>query len=322
MKAMPLAQFLLDGLTSTPSSRWRDKLYLPLVNRLRKLVIKFFSDPPVVYRQGRAELWLPLSHDLPLYKTSLPNYSTNIARIAAAVARKYPTLSVVDIGANVGDTLLLLREKTRCPVLCIDGDARFFPYLQRNSAALEGVELVQAFVGDRKGVIAATVTAKDGSSHIAEGSSGTAAIELRRLNDILDEHPQFAQTKLIKIDTDGYDCRILRSELGLLGRLRPVLLFEYDPYYLSRAGDDGFSIFEDLRSIGYRTFMFYENTGEYLLTADAADDRLLEDMHHFFSGWRGRRYCDICAIHEVDADIAAALRASERAFFRSARSQQ
>ena len=322
MKTLGLAQFVFNGLIDKNSSRWWNTLVLPFAKRLRMLIIEIFSDPAVVYQYGQTKLFLPLSHDLPLYKKTLPNYSTNVARIAVAIERKYPTLTIIDIGANVGDTVLLLRESTQCPILCIDGDPRFFSYLKQNSEKWDDVELLQAFVGDKQEVISGQITVGSGSGHIAEDRNGKNFIELRQLRGILENHPRFAKPKLIKIDTDGYDCRILRSELVLLQKLKPVIFFEYDPYFLAKTGDAGLSIFDDLASSGYQTLMFYMNTGEYMLSVDINNIRLLEDLHHYFTGWKGHRYCDICAIHMDDSDIATSLRESEISFFQAARSLQ
>jgi FkbM family methyltransferase len=214
---------------------------------------------------------------------------------------------------------LLLREATQQPVLCIDGDTGFFDYLRQNAASWNNITLVKSFVGDKDGTVIGEMASGGGTGHLAEGSSNHAAIKLTRLSTLVRDHPGFACSKLIKLDTDGYDCRIIRSELDMIASAKPVLFFEYDPHFLDQAGDDGFKVFAALRSVGYRRVVIYENTGDYLLTADLNDALLLEDIHRFYVGRGGQRYCDICAFHENDDDIAVEFRRAELNLFEGLR---
>jgi hypothetical protein len=107
---------------------------------------------------------------------------------------------------------------------------------------------------------------------------------------------------------------ILRSELELLSRLKPVIFMEYDPYFQARIGEDGLAALEALRGIGYRAAIVFESWGDYLLCADLGNRSLLEDLHSYYSGRKSLRYCDICLFHEQDHDLARQVRLNELQF--------
>jgi hypothetical protein len=131
------------------------------------------------------------------------------------------------------------------------------------------------------------------------------------LSEALSRHPRFATAKLLKIDAEGFDCRIIAAEAGLLRRAKPVLFFEYDPNSSELVRQQAFPVFAQLCSQGYSTIMIYQNVGRYLMTLDLNQIDALEDLHHFISDLGG--YCDVVAFHREDADLAISLRASEYA---------
>src|SRR2546428_597296 len=95
---------------------------------LRRLISRIF-DPLVRHDIFGQTIRLPWSHNLPNFRRQYPQYSSNVARIAKAIAQKYPDLTIIDIGSNVGDTVAFIRSATMAPILCIEADPRFFELL-------------------------------------------------------------------------------------------------------------------------------------------------------------------------------------------------
>ncbi len=308
-----LAQLLLGALLRSGGHSLAARARFRLL-RLARRGLLALDDPLVTYELDGATLRLPLSHELPLYRRAHPAYASNVGRIARLVAAKYPDLTLIDIGANVGDTAALVLRLTDCPILCIEGHPAFFAILQGNAERLgPRIHLERSFVHSCDGQLSAAVEAGAGTACLVEG--GGRQVATKSLSRILAEHPLFARAKMIKIDTDGLDGRILRSEAALLARLRPVVLFEYVPALLRRYGDDGLSLFACLREQGYRRAVFYENSGVYLLTATLGDEPLLRDLHEGYLRAYPGRYADVCAFHGEDDDLCAALREAELRFF-------
>jgi FkbM family methyltransferase len=192
---------------------------------------------------------------------------------------------VVDVGANVGDTAVIVRAHGDVPVLCVEGDDRFFAILRRNAARLDPPpELEHAYVD------APAHAAVERARGTARLVAGDRPVRTRTLGAILDDHPRFAAPALVKLDTDGSDVPILLAELDLLARLAPALFFEYDPHL----GADPV-VFERLRAIGYREVDVYENTGELRGGLDLADADAVAALHAACIRAGHGRYVDVLA---------------------------
>jgi FkbM family methyltransferase len=263
---------LVEAILQNSPATARGRARLKVLIALRRLLVRA-GDPLLTWRVGAAELLLPLSHELPFYRHDHPLYDRAIGRVAAEAGGP-----IVDIGANVGDTAAEIRAHTDAPILCVEGDERFFTILSRNAPQLQPVELEHAFVdAPRSG----RVERGRGTARLVAGGDAVVAKPLAR---ILDEHPKFARPALVKIDTDGMDVPIVIANLELLERVKPVLFFEYDPH-LGATPD----VFERLHEIGYRTMDVYENTGELARTVE-----LPGDIHAAYGGHGGARYADVC----------------------------
>lgn len=312
LKASFISQKVTDALLSAVSDGAGDPLTAirrACLRFLRKTLIRVLHDPLICYELDGTILLLPLSHQLPFIRASHPKYSTNVARIAAIALSKYPDLSMIDIGANIGDTVAIVRHDAYFPIMCIDGDPTFFSILEKNAHAWPDVYLVQSFVGDINGATPTRIIAERGTARLITDSSNSTRTET--LTNILSAHPTFTPPRLIKIDTDGFDLKIVTHELSLIGKLRPIIFLEYDPFFFEQHQSDGLALFRKLSSIGYEAALIFDNTGEFLTYMNLGDDRLREDIHHFYTGRSGRRYCDIAFFHAQDTDICMQVRLRE-----------
>jgi len=299
-------QWLLDALTRTPVDGIRSRTRFRALSAIRALRLKA-SDPLVQFSLDSFALRLPLSHDLPLYKRKFPQYARNLGRISVATSRKYAGLTILDVGANVGDSAAILRSSVNSPILCVEGDDRFFSCLRENVRGLGDIEVDQAFVGkkgDRVGI------AYRGRGNVRASLDANAApVEVRALSEILARHPRFSAAKLLKLDIEGFDCRVIACESDFLARSKPVLFFEYDPHLSEMTGQDALPTFSELAKIGYSAVLIYQNVGDYLISLSLSQTQALEDVHHYFRRLRG--YCDVAAFHRDDLDLFGAVRALE-----------
>jgi FkbM family methyltransferase len=285
------------------------------LQRLRKLAVSA-SDPIVCYRHAGFDLLLPLSHQLPYYRLWFPEYDLALGRLAKAVAERYPQGSVVDIGANVGDSAAVVRAVCALPILCIEGEPRFFALLERNALRLgPAIHLARALVGDGSASAPASLTSRAGTARLVEGQVET---RLESLESILAREPALPPPALVKIDTDGFDCRIIESNGPLWERCKPTLFFEYDPAFYPASWDPQ-RMWDALVSIGYERLLAYENVGDFLVSLRLEDAATLRDLHEHFSGRRSLRYLDVCLFHARDRSLAASFHEGELAHFRGLR---
>jgi FkbM family methyltransferase len=270
-------------------------------------------------RIGRFTLALPNDHMLDRYRAQYKLFDRALAEIARAIAGKYPDLTAVDIGANVGDSAALICEHQDVPVLCVEGNPSFLDYLRYNLAGLpRGIELVEGFVGAKSGVIeAASLRKSQGTSSVEldkllapepHDRPNAQVVSVRTLSEILRSHPRFRSPRLIKSDTDGSDFDILRSSLDIVATCKAVLFFEYDPTFRHDGIKAGLELISLLLQIGYRYFLVYDNFGN--LMSFVEDDVLTQFrnltfyvMSHLLSG-RQIYYLDVCAFAAEDEDLA------------------
>ena len=268
------------------------------------------ADPVVRYRVGSLELELPFSHQLPFHQRAHPAYDAAVGLLAGLVAAKYPQGTAIDIGANVGDTAALMRSACALPLLCIEGNETFLPFLRKNAAAMQGVEIEPSYLSDHTGSAAAEVSSGGGTARLTEARAG-GTVALSTLPDLLRRWPAFAHPALIKSDTDGFDCRILTASRPLLEAVTPVVYFEYDPS-LGAPGSGGPAFFELLAACGFTRLLAWDNLGEYLVGLSLTDGRALEDLHDY-ARRRGDRFVDLAIFSARDEDLADAVRRHELA---------
>jgi FkbM family methyltransferase len=256
---------------------------------------------------------LPDGHWLPQIRSQLPNYAENVGRLAATVESKYPGSGFIHVGANVGDTAAIVGAHSRLPVLCIEGSELYYEFLQANVRRLQAdVELELALLDSSDAQTPGNPNVQFGTANFRPGSPNGAVQHFSRLNAILEKHPRFRTSKVLKIDTDGVDGRILEGALDWIAAAQPVLFWEHD---IGRDADlqgPGLRIFERLFNAGYATALLFDNTGEFIQTISLDNHQQLAEISDYLPGGEQLYgYCDICAFHVQDADLCARFRAIE-----------
>jgi hypothetical protein len=136
---------------------------------------------------------------------------------------------------------------------------------------------------------------------------------MKSLKTILQKYPQFLETKLLKIDTDGYDFGIIKNSLELIAVLKPVVFFEY---YLDLLDDWNFesisTIFE-LMKLQYKHFIIYDNFGNYMFSI--SDIEQFKDLNAYLKSNKKYKqiiyYFDVGAFHQDDDDLFKDIRQKE-----------
>ena len=94
------------------------------------LLLNIFKNFSVKYNFGNISIILPLNHRLPEFQFMNPKYDKFLPVICKQIKTDE---TIIDIGANVGDTLASLVEKNSKPTfLCIEANNEFFSYLEIN----------------------------------------------------------------------------------------------------------------------------------------------------------------------------------------------
>ena len=286
------------------------KLRTGILRAMRALLVRA-GDPIVAVQVERSELLMNISHPLPVYMACAPLYDRALPRIAAAVRRGHGRLTVIDVGANIGDSAALIAETVPdVEILCIEGSATYFPLLTANVERLRlRAECVRSYCGDGTPVRMAP-SERGGTGRLLPG--GDAVLPTATLDDLIAARPRFTSPHLLKVDTDGFDYRVLRGARGILGDARPLVYFELDPSFLRETGEDPLSIFPMLASLGYAQGLLYGNLGQCLGPFALADLAFLQSSFERIDG-RHIHYFDVLAFPTSEEALFYELARSEAA---------
>lgn len=282
------------------------------------------GDDLIEYQIGSFRILLPKDHALPTYQFYGKRYDKALGEIAQSVQRKYPDLTAIDIGANIGDSLALLRTYVELPVLCVEGSGAFLDLLRRNADIVGGtVDIFPGFVGGESHRASIELTSQSGTARIRnENGAQAQTIEMLTLQDLFARFPRYRRTKLIKIDTDGYDFRIIASSETLLAELKPVLFFECDPFSHDNQYGEAIEAYRALLRAGYTQFIVFDNFGHPMRTLSAPDLEGFDDLMDYLLSnqlfGEAVSYLDICAFAAEDADLFARVRSDWRSALRQA----
>ena len=205
------------------------------------------------------QLWgrrlrLPAYHHLPFIVGNNPFCFMPLVHCAAALDDPtYPTLTVVDVGANVGDSAVLIESHLpgRCKFVCIEPNTEWIPYLKSNTSGLP-IEIIPRFLGE--GQLLAVKPRDPGSATSKVTETGDRSLPL-------DEICDGRKVDLIKVITEGFDFPILRSGSRTLSSSRPALYFEWHPALWREQGEEPEGIFDWLAKFGYKDFCFFSDGG-------------------------------------------------------------
>ncbi len=243
-----------------------------------------------------------------------PEHMEELAGLVTLLKEKYPNLSAMDIGANIGDTACIIKSAADIPLVCIEGDDVTFAQLQQNIRQFESVSAHKLFLGEKTGDVTATFDKVGWNTTIQPvQSAGARTIKIMSLDDFVASEPIPASCKLLKIDAEGFDCSIIRGAAKFLQQTHPVIMFEFNRENMSAIGEKGLDTLAMLQNLGYSKLAFHDCNGRFFTGADFSEETLMRDLLDYSDGKLGSiYYFDITAFHQDDDDVAGRFIAAER----------
>ena len=215
-----------------------------------------------------------------------------VAVSAEALGRR---VSVVDVGAAIGDTALLMLQHCDAAIArleCIEGEPAFAELLRQNLRDPR-CHVREVVLSDRPGEVAGLIRDQHQGTASARGDVSAVAAST------LDLELAGSSPDVLKIDTEGFDGNILAGGRDLLRRARPAVLFEWHPPLSRAVGTDSQLAFEVLREQGYDRWVFFTKYGQFSHFAAACLDQLerlcLES--HTLPDW----HYNVVALHSASA---------------------
>ncbi len=192
--------------------------------------------------------------DAPLFNAPL------VELVHQAFSTKEAPVRFVDIGAAMGDTVLLLKQK--CPdqvkeFVCIEGDGEFFSLLSHNMAQFDNVQVVQTALSRKAMQIHSLVKHHQGTA-TAIGDQWISAIALDDTAEVRN-----GSIDVLKIDVDGFDGAVLGGARKILISDHPAVIFEWHPKLVLATGNDPQETFSVLADCGYKRYLWFNNVGTF-----------------------------------------------------------
>jgi FkbM family methyltransferase len=245
-----------------------------------------------------------------------PDFNSNLGRLAAAMATKYPGMTVLDIGANVGDTISIIKTAVDIPVIGIEGDPVTFGYLKKNVGQFKQVSIVNTFLGERKEQVKAALTKSGWNTTLIPAETGGETVSLSTVDEVLSEDRFNDRViKLLKTDIEGFDTIVLRGAYGTIKNFQPVIFFEYNRDNMLAIQEEGLSTILSFSAYGYDRIAFFDHRGRLLLVTSLSNTTEITNLHNYITGGNNLLgHLDVCIFHQQDESVAAAFLTGEEKY--------
>jgi len=264
---------------------------------------------------GNYKLFADAQHPIESYLAEYKYYSRNLPRIAQYLETKYPKYAIIDVGANIGDTIALLRSAgVNQLIYMVEGEPLYFDLLQKNLEQFTNAKAFQNFLGEDDLVQEGAIETDRGTAKVNPNINKQIAI--KKLDGLVAEN-NFEQVKLLKIDTDGFDFKVLRGSFDFIKSHKPVIFFEYVAIYLKEQDEHGTDTLYSLQQLGYNKAIYYDNFGKMLISTTLDNRQQIEQLFIYMSDLSGAfQYYDVCLFHTDDDALAEDIIAKEMAFYK------
>lgn len=259
-----------------------------------------WPDRSVVREVQGVRMSLPWSHRLPDYARMVPAYGQNLVRLVELLGSDEGPLTVLDVGANVGDSALQILSVVDAKVLCVEADGFFLKYLHGNVGGDTRVTVQESLLTTGESDVPMAPVRVGGTTRFEPGISDLTASSVST-DELRGSHPEFDSLRLAKSDTDGYDVELIPAIARTWSDSAPILFFEYDHQLSRRAGNDPLAVWADLAALGYETVAVWDNFGEPVGRFGIADmGRAAGVLDERTPKGRAHSYWDVAAVHTGD----------------------
>lgn len=182
----------------------------------------------------------------------------------------------IDAGANTGIYTIIAGKLVgnSGTVLSFEPGSESFQTLARNVEInqLSNVKLFQSALSEQEGYAKLYHIDNAPNSYSLGGDLNSQAnfeeVHTTTIDNVLSRE-QIEQVDLIKMDVEGAEEYVLRGAISLFSRLKPIVIFEYNPHITSRFKSSPDGAWNFLKELGYEFFQV-QPTGEGdLLKLDA-----------------------------------------------------
>lgn len=166
-----------------------------------------------------------------------------------------PGDQVIDVGANVGDTVLTssVRVGSTGHVTGIEAHPRTYTFLSENVALNEvaNVTLIHSAAGEQSGTVKFSDSRYDDMNQV---NRGDLEVPLNALDDLISTDASIA---LLKIDVEGYELPVFKGARRILSQTK-CIYFEVGDKMCSDFGYTASELLAEVQSNGFSLFIHDE----------------------------------------------------------------
>lgn len=273
------------------------------VNReYHRLLSTKSNNSPVLTLLNKKPFYCPFSHKLLFYQKEFPLYDKQLSKLCHWMVNKLGRkVNIIDVGANVGDTVRNIRIKDAF-YLCIEGDMTFSKYIKPN---LKGYDyaIEKVFLDDKRNTSRYVLESSNGTGHLKKTEDIGDEIKLITLDELLETKYPNIRFDLLKIDTDGFDFKVIRGAQQCLQKSHPLIFFEWDKAFCNSQGENPLSIFSLLQNLGYSACILFDNFGNLFKKVETHNTALLKSYIDNTLGDGLPYYYDVLAIPNGDTHL-------------------
>jgi FkbM family methyltransferase len=250
----------------------------------------------VLTRTNEQRLLCNFSHRLPFYQKEFPLYDRQLSKLCHYLHDKLNrNINIIDIGANVGDTVLNIDLKNAF-YLCIEGNEAFAKFIRKNLKYGYSYSLEKCYLTDDPAENNYQPKVTMGTGRLVISNEIGGGIITQTLDQLIETKYKNKRFDLVKIDTDGFDFKIIRGAKQCLQKWHPFLYFEWDKAFCKEQGEDPLSIFPILEELGYKECLLFDNFGNLFDKVDTHNTDLLKSHINNTIGDGLPYYYDVLAI--------------------------
>lgn len=253
-------------------------VFYGILGRVIALIANFIN-PLVTFNIHGAMIKMRLSHRLFLITKVDKFYDTALPRICSFIKAETGHLSIIDVGANIGDTASIISSKVVGKILCVEANPVFFKLLKLNTENNSLIVCELAMIDDQENTKQIDVVEKGGNAYLKTGSG--SVIKSITIDSLIKKYDQFEDTNIIKVDTEGFDYKVLRSAEKLLAQNQPSVFFELVPDFLISHNEDPFFIFDYFISLGYKSVLFYDKYGYPIMFTNLNEENVIKNLINY-----------------------------------------
>ncbi|MBF0421825.1 MAG: FkbM family methyltransferase [Magnetococcales bacterium] len=265
------------------------------------------------------------NHPLQYYKKNF-NYYDNFLGCLCSLFRDGDV--IIDIGANIGDSAFhMLSARPNLEVICVEPSVDFFAILDMNMKNLrelgKQVKLVNAFISNKNSELFMVYNKERSSGHASSSSNFAPPPQEKTLTytDLL-EKVNVISPRFVKIDTDGYDYKVLNSiadfHINHSSKPCPPIFFEFITYLEGEEmsneerkvrGGKYMDAVKNLMNHGWGYFVAFDNFGSPILAH--TDPNLLKQLTDYCRISRINNnhipyyFIDVLLYNESDVDLVS-----------------